>query len=271
MNRPAAPARGSGTTPDHGSSDSAQDRAPEQDHDALRQQREDRASRMEERFTWPVVIAAVASVPAMFLTTLEGAPEQIGSAINLVTLAVFVAETLVLLALTPDRWNWVRRHRFVVGITLLTIPAVVFAVGPVQILRLLRAVRVIGALRILRVRRIFKAGRILRERAGLTGWAWRATFLVLSLAAAGFVAFILADPTSTSRQAIDATVGRFGFLVVPLAGAILAGATYVVARSVRSDDSDDSDDSDEPDGSEGGDVEDGDRTASSGRPPPHER
>lgn len=199
------------------------------------QAREDRATRVEQRFTWPVVIAAVASVPAMFLTTMDGAAEQVGSAVNVATLVVFIAETLVLLALSPDRWGWVRRHRFIVGVTLLSIPAVVFAVGPVQILRLLRAVRVIGALRILRVRRIVKAGRILRERAGLTGWAWRITFLVLSLASAAFVAFVLADPTSTSRRAIDATVGRWGFLAVLLAGAILAGATYVVARAVRSD------------------------------------
>lgn len=203
--------------------------------DTGRRSRHDRATQMEQRFTWPVVIAAVASVPAMFLTTMEGAAEQVGSAINVATLAVFIAETVVLLALTPDRWAWVKRHRYVVAVTIVSIPAVIFAVGPVQILRLLRAVRVIGALRILRVRRIVKAGRILRERAGLTGWAWRATFLVLSVASAVFVAFVLADPTSTTRRAIDATVGRFGILVTLLAGAILGGATYVVARAVRSE------------------------------------
>lgn len=175
----------------------------------------------------------------MFLTTMDGAPEQVGSAINLATLVVFMAETLVLLVLSRDRLDWIRRHRFAVGITLASIPAVIFAVGPVQVLRLLRVVRIFGALRILRVRRIIKAGRVLRVRAGLTGWAWRATFLVLSLASAVFVAFVLADPTSTSRQAIDATIGRFGFVVTLLAGALLGGATYVVARARASDEDED--------------------------------
>ncbi len=194
----------------------------------------DRAERVEQWFTAPVVVAAVASVPAMFLTTMEGHAEQVGAAINYATMAVFVAETLVLLALTGDRLEWVRRNRLPVGITVATIPAVIFALGPVQIMRLLRLARVIGALRILRVRRIVKAGRILRVRAGLTGWAWRATFLLLSTASAVFVVFVLADPTSTTRQTIDAAVGRWGFVATAIAGAILAGATYVVARARRS-------------------------------------
>lgn len=195
---------------------------------------EDRAEQVEEWFTAPVIIAAVASVPAMFLTTMEGTAETVGSAMNLVTMVVFIAETVVLLALSGDRLNWLRKNRVVVGITLASIPAVIFALGPVQVLRLLRLVRVIGALRILRVRRIVKAGRVLRRRAGLTGWAWRATSFLLSLAAAAFVAFVLADPSSTSRQTIDAALGRFGFLATLLAGGILGVATYIVARSRRS-------------------------------------
>lgn len=195
--------------------------------------RQDRAARVERWFTGPVILAAVASVPAMLLTTMEGAARQTGTAIGIATLVVFLAETLVLLALSGDRLEWIRRHRFVVAVTLATIPAVVFAAGPVQVLRLVRVVRAVGALRILRVRRVLKAGRILRERAGLTGWMWRATFLALSLASAAFVAFVLADPSSTSRQAIDAAIGRLGFLATLFAGAILAAATYVVARARR--------------------------------------
>lgn len=191
----------------------------------------DRAERVEQWFTTPVVVAAVASVPAMFLTTMEGYAEQVGAAINYATMAVFISESLVLLALTGDRIDWLRRNKFPVGITLATIPAVIFALGPVQIMRLLRLARVIGALRILRVRRIVKAGRILRVRAGLTGWAWRATFLLLSTASAAFVVYVLADPTSTSRQTIDAAIGRWGFVATVAAGAILGGATYVVARA----------------------------------------
>lgn len=191
------------------------------------------AERVEQWFTTPVVVAAVASVPAMFLTTTQGYAEQLGRTINYATMAVFIAESLVLLALTGDRAAWLRRNRFPVAITLATIPAVLFALGPVQIMRLLRLARLIGALRILRVRRIIKAGRILRVRAGLSGWAWRATFLMLSSATAAFVVFVLADPTSTSRRTIDAAIGRWGFVATLVAGMILASATYVVARTRR--------------------------------------
>lgn len=193
----------------------------------------DRAAHAERWFTGPVIIAAVASVPAMFLSTMGSPADRIGTGVNVAILAVFVAESVVLLALSRDRVAWVRQHRFVLGVTLATIPAVIFAVGPVQVLRLLRVVRVVGALRILRVRRILKAGRVLRERAGLTGWAWRATFLLLSLTSAAFVALVLADPSSTSRRAIDEAVGRLGILAVLVAGAILATATYIVARTRR--------------------------------------
>lgn len=171
----------------------------------------------------------------MLLTTLEGLPARLGTAVNVATMVVFVSETLVLLALTADRRRWLRRHRLPVAVTLASIPAVLFALGPVQVLRLVRLVRFVGAVRILRVRRIVKAGRLLRDRAGLTGWAWRTTTLLLSLAAALLVAVVLADPSSTTRQAIDAAVGRLGFLVVLLAGALLGGATYVVARARRAD------------------------------------
>jgi len=189
-----------------------------------------RAEQVEAWFTTPVIVAALASVPAMFLTTMEGHAETVGSALNYATMAVFIAETLVLLAFSTDRLEWLRKHRFVVAVTLLTIPAVVFAVGPIQIFRL---IRLVGALRIVRVRRVLKAGLILRKRAQLSGRAWQATAFILSLAAAIFVGFILADPSSTSRRTIDATVGRIGFFATLVAAAILALATYVVARTRR--------------------------------------
>lgn len=179
----------------------------------------------------------------MFLTTLEGHAATVGSGINYATMAVFIAETLVLLVLSGDRLKWLRRHRFAVAVTILSIPAVVFAMGPVQVLRIARMagalraiqlVRMVGALRIVRVRRIFKAARILRKRAGLEGRMWQMAALLLSLVAAIFVAVVLADPSSTSRRTLEAAVGRFGLLATLAAGAIVGGATYVVAKSRRS-------------------------------------
>lgn len=191
----------------------------------------DAAARAEERFTVPVIVAALASVPATFLTMADGRAELVGNAINYLSLAVFAAETVVLFFLAGDRVRWLHDHKLPVGVTLVTVPAVLFALGPVQVLRLLRFVRVLGALRILRVGRILRAGRILRERAGLEGWAWKATIGSLSVLAAAFVALTLADPSSESRQVLAGTLQRFGAPAIVVAGVVLAGATYVVVRN----------------------------------------
>jgi CsoR family transcriptional regulator, copper-sensing transcriptional repressor len=189
----------------------------------------DRADRVADRLAVPVLIAALASVPAVFLTLFDDPWEQVGSSVNMVSGAVLVLETVVLLALAEDRRAWLRRNRWLVGITIAIIPAVLFAIGPVQVLRL---ARVAGALRIVRVGRIFKAGRIVRERTGVDqGWQ-RAIGVGVTLLCAAFVAIVLADPTSSSSQAVRSVVDTVGIPGVVIAGLLLGGATFLV-RSDR--------------------------------------
>jgi CsoR family transcriptional regulator, copper-sensing transcriptional repressor len=192
-----------------------------------RREVEDRADRAARKLASPVLVAALASIPATFLTLFEEPLATTGSALNAVSGAVLVAETVVLLALADDKRAWLRRNRWLVGLTVVVVPAVVFAVGPVQILRL---ARVVGALRIIRVRRIFKAGRIIRERHGLDGRWGRWLTAGVTLLTAGFVAVVLADPTSRSRQVLDDTLGRFSTPGIVLAGLLVAAATYLVLR-----------------------------------------
>ena len=186
-----------------------------------------------------MLVAALASVPAVFLTLFDEPYRSAGTTLNTLSGGVLIAETVVLLAVSEDRIRWVRNNPWLVGLAALMIPAVVFAVGPVQLLRL---VRVVGALRIIRVGRIVKAGRILRERAGLDAvWQRVISGLLIALVAA-FVALVLADPTSGSRQLLDGAVQRFGLIGVLIAGTLLGAATYV-ARTQRAaaagDDGDD--------------------------------
>lgn len=192
--------------------------------------RETRARRLEERFGLPVIVAALASVPATFLSMLEGMPAAVGEAVNWASLGVLVSETVVLFVVTDHRGSWLRRHAPVVALTVVAVPAVVYAVAPVQALRLLGVLRGVGALRILRVGRIVRAGRVLRRRAGLDGRLAAGLTIVLTLLAAVFAALVLADPTSTTRAVLDAAYARFGGALVVAAGAIVAVATYVVVR-----------------------------------------
>jgi hypothetical protein len=190
-----------------------------------------RERRWEERFAVPVLVAALASVPAVFLTLLDGGLETVGNVVNWASGAVLVAETVVLFAVSDRKGSWLREHVWLVLLTVAVVVAVVLAIGPVQLLRLLR---VFGALRIVRAGRIVKAARILRRRAGLTGWWTRVAAVGAGVLVAAFVAVVLADPTSRTRQLLEQWVGDVDGLVLVvlalLAGALLAGATYVVMR-----------------------------------------
>lgn len=216
---------------------------------ALQDAEVDRADRVAQRLAVPVLIAALASVPAVFLSLMSEPWGSIGDGLNTLSGAVLIAETVVLLALADDPRRWIRRNRWLVVLAAVMIPAVVFAIGPVQLLRLVRVVKVVGALRIIRVGRILKAGRIVRERSGLDhGWQ-RAIGMLVTLACAVFVAMVLVDQTSTSRQFldpyVDGALDRLGMLGVVFAGVVLAVATYVV-RTARGRRDDDAGDGDEP-------------------------
>ncbi len=196
----------------------------------------DRADRVAQRLAIPVLVAALASVPAVFLTLLDEPYETIGTGLNTLSGAVLIAETVVLFAVAENRLAWLQRNKWLVVLAVAIVPAVVFAVGPVQLLRLTRvahALRMVGAVRIIRAGRIVKAGRILRQRAGLDA-RWQGVVAVIaSLLAAVFVGVTLADPTSTSGGALRGAVEVVGVPGVLLAGLLLGGATYVVRTSRR--------------------------------------
>lgn len=187
--------------------------------------------RWEERFAVPVLVAALASVPAVFLTLLDDPAETIGNIVNWATGAVLVAETVVLFAVSESKRSWLSKHLGLVLLTVGVVVAVALAVGPVQLLRLLR---VFGALRIIRAGRIVKAARILRARAGLTGPWTKVASVAAGVLVAAFVAVVLADPTSRSRQLLEQWTGELdGGVLAALAlvaGLLLAAATYVVMR-----------------------------------------
>ncbi|CAN5786746.1 hypothetical protein BH23ACT12_BH23ACT12_11010 [soil metagenome] len=71
---------------------------------------------------------------------------------------------------------------------------------------------------------------LIRERSGHTGWQLKLLSVTLSLLAAGFVAIVLSDPTSQTRQLVEGALGRFGLPAIILAGTIVAIATFLVLR-----------------------------------------
>lgn len=183
------------------------------------------ADRVERRLAVPVIVAAVVSVPAVFLTTLDGAAGLLGRALNCLSLAVLFGEAVLLFLLSGNRLDWLWTHKWLVFVVALTLPAVVFAVGPAQLLRL---VRLVGTLRVLRAGRILKAGRVLRRRLEPNRRWSRALLALVSVATAGFVALVLVDPTSSTRQLIRLAGQRWEIATAALAALLLFGATIVV-------------------------------------------
>jgi hypothetical protein len=191
-----------------------------------------REERWQNRLAVPVLVAALASIPAMFLTiAAEGRLATTGHVLDVVSGAVLVAETVILFVVAENRRAWVRGHLGLIALTLFVVAAVVFALGPVQVLRL---VRTIGALRILRARRIVKAARSVRERSGFTGRLSHLFSVAAGLLVAVFVGVVLADPTSRSRSLLEWALGDVGtggvVALSVLAGLLLGGATYLLAR-----------------------------------------
>ena len=190
-----------------------------------------REERWQERLAVPVLVAALASIPAMFLSLAEGALGATGRVVDVASGVVLVAETLILFVVAENRRAWVRGHLGLIALTLVVVVAVVFAIGPVQVLRL---VRTIGALRVLRANRILKAARAVRGRLGLTGRLSHVFSIAAGLLVAVFVGVVLTDPTSLSRSLLGAVVGDVSTTVVVvssvLAGLILGLATFLLAR-----------------------------------------
>ncbi|EIE97892.1 hypothetical protein [Saccharomonospora glauca] len=191
-----------------------------------------RTQRVQQRLAVPVLSAAVVSVPAVFLATTPGTPGVIGTVLNWLSLAVLMGESVALLWASGSLHAYLRRYRAHLVVVGLTVPAVVFLVGPAQVLRLLLA---LGAFRILRVRRILRAGKVIVHRTGLDGRRGRWVLTAVTLLAVGFAAVVLANPESRTRRALDRVVDLLGVGGTALAALGVTTIGLVVLVLLRRD------------------------------------
>jgi voltage-gated potassium channel len=115
--------------------------------------RERRAQRVQGRFEWPVVVAALLTVPILVIqeSNLRAPWPEVARVLNWATWAVFLLEVVVMLAIVPERRRWFLRHLIDVAVVVITPP---FAPAAWQASRLFRLVRLLRLLRVFALRRL---------------------------------------------------------------------------------------------------------------------
>ncbi len=184
------------------------------------------ARALERRLALPVLVSAVISVPAVFLDMWGTGPwAEIGNRVNLLAGLVLWAEWILLIALAENKLRWLRTNKWSTFVAAVTLPAVVFALGPTQVLRLARTA---GTLRVLRVSRIIEAGGVLRRRMGLTGTRGTAVAATTAVLSAVFVTAVVLNPDSPSRRFLSGLPGSFDLWQVVLALGLVGAATALI-------------------------------------------
>jgi voltage-gated potassium channel len=123
------------------------------DENAPTDPRELRAQRIQDRFEWPVVVAALLTIPILVIQESDFGETwgTVATVLNWVTWLTFFGEAVVMLAVVPDRHKWLRHHLLDVAVVVLTPP---FAPQAWQNGRLFRLVRLLRVFRVLALRRL---------------------------------------------------------------------------------------------------------------------
>jgi CsoR family transcriptional regulator, copper-sensing transcriptional repressor len=185
------------------------------------------AQAIEDKADVPVLVAALTSVPAVFLTMTSGVWAVIGSVLNTASGVALIGESVLLLLVSGERLKWIREHRGELVLAAATVPTVVLFVGPVQVFRL---IIFLSAVRLLRVRRILSAADVITRRARLPRRHRTLVLLAVTCVAAVFVAVVLLDPNSLSHRIAESVAHRVG--IAPAAVTVLLVVVIVVGAWV---------------------------------------
>ena len=135
-----------------------------------------RADRVAKRFEPPLLVAALLTVPAVVIQASSTNPDAaaVAEALDWVIWLAFLAESVTMIWISPDRRGWMRHHVLEIALVLFTPPFGPAALQGARVLRLLRLLRLVVA------------GSVMRRLVSPEGLRQAALFtLLLILAAAG--------------------------------------------------------------------------------------
>lgn len=138
---------------------------------------DERSTRVAERLATPMLVAAALVIPSVALSESHpgGALETIAIALNWVTYIAFLTELVVMLAVVPERWTWIKHNPLDLVICVLTPP--VLPAG-------LQGLR---ALRLLRLLRLMRLAQLSRDIFSLQGLRYSALLALLTIIGGGAV------------------------------------------------------------------------------------
>jgi voltage-gated potassium channel len=138
---------------------------------------DERSTKVAEFLATPMLIAAALVLPTVALSESHpsGPLQTVAFALNWITWTAFLIELVVMLAVVPERWTWLKHHPLDLIIVVLTPP--ILPAG-LQSLR---------ALRLLRLLRLFRLAQLSREVFSLQGLRYSAFLAVLTIVGGGAV------------------------------------------------------------------------------------
>jgi voltage-gated potassium channel len=115
----------------------------------------ERSERIARWFELPILVAALLVIPVIIVEESSvGEPwDTLAAVLNWCIWVAFLTEVVVMLAVVPNRWRWLRQHLLEVVVVVLTPPFLPSSLQSIRVLRLLRLVRLLRLAQL--VRRLF--------------------------------------------------------------------------------------------------------------------
>jgi voltage-gated potassium channel len=154
-----------------------------------------RSTRVAEALNPFMLVAAALTLPMVAIAESHpgGLLEDVAIALNWVTWTAFLVELVVMLAVVPERWAWLRHHPFDLIIVVFTPPLLPAGLQGLRVLRMLRLLR------------LLRLAQLSREVFSLQGLHY-AALLALLTAIGGGALFVAIE---RQHQRLDAWEGTY--------------------------------------------------------------
>ena len=149
-------------------------------------------SRWQVRLEVAVLVAALASVPAVYLHASKGTAHDVGVLLGWLIWLVFATEVAVMLTISADRRTWARGHQFELFVFVTSFPLFLDLPGVrelIGVFPVLGAVKLLKALKILKLVKVFR----LLHSSSLAGWVVRSASAAGAVVALGLLGAIVTE------------------------------------------------------------------------------